>query len=79
MRLGRATQLDGALAAIDGAHRLGVAKADTQSRLRSYVAWDFELRGNPSIAKEVDRIVDAVYRRSGPGPGAPTLFAGAGP
>ncbi len=53
--------------------RLGVPKAAAQLRLRSYVAWDFEMRGTPAFAQEVDRIVDGVYRRSGPGAGVPNL------
>jgi hypothetical protein len=52
--------------------RLGFAKERAKARLRATVAWDFDLHGRPRHAADIDRIVDAVYRRGG-GSGPPTV------
>jgi hypothetical protein len=52
--------------------RLGFGAKQAKQRLKAAVAWDFELHGRPKHATEVDRIVDAVYRRGG-GSGPPTV------
>lgn len=43
--------------------RLGYPVKSAKARLQASVAWDFELHGRPKHAGEVDKIVDAVYRR----------------
>jgi hypothetical protein len=43
--------------------RLGYSSKRAKARLAGNVAWDFELHGRPRHAAEVDKIVDAVYRR----------------
>lgn len=52
--------------------RLGFSKERAKARLRANVGWDFELHGRPRHAVDIDRIVDAVYRRGG-GSGPPTV------
>ncbi len=54
-------------------HRLGYSAKRCKLRLHANVAWDFELHGRPKHAQEVDKIVDAVYRRGGAGAGAPSV------
>jgi hypothetical protein len=44
--------------------RLGYAAAEVKRRLRARVAWDFELHKKPPHAAEVDKIVDAVFKRN---------------
>ncbi len=44
--------------------RLGHTQAHVKARLKQNVAWDFELHARPAHAGEVDRIVDAVYKRN---------------
>jgi hypothetical protein len=53
--------------------RLGFSKDRAAARLRANVSWDFELHGRPRHAADVDRIVDAVYRRGGVSSGPPTV------
>jgi hypothetical protein len=53
-------------------YRLGFTAKQCKSRLQASVAWDFELHGRPKHAGEIDKIVDAVYRRGG-GSGPPTV------
>ena len=53
--------------------RLGYSSKRAKARLAGNVAWDFELHGRPRHAAEVDKIVDAVYRRGGRAGGAPTV------
>lgn len=53
--------------------RLGFTKERAKARLRANVGWDFELHGRPRHAADIDRIVDAVYRRGGGGSGTPTV------
>ncbi len=48
-------------------YRLGYTKERAKARLRTYVAWDFELHGRPRHAADVDKIVDAVFKRRGGG------------
>ena len=45
--------------------RLGFSRKRCQARLKANLAWDFELSGRPPSATEIDRVVDAVYRRGG--------------
>ncbi len=45
--------------------RLGYGVKQCKARLRNSVAWDFELHAKPKHAGEVDKIVDAVYKRGG--------------
>jgi hypothetical protein len=55
--------------------RLGYSKQAAKARLRSNVAWDYELRGKPRTVetdREIDKLVDAVWRRGG-GSGPPTV------
>lgn len=52
--------------------RLGFTKERAKARLRANVGWDFELHGRPRHAADIERIVDAVYRRGG-GSGPPTV------
>jgi hypothetical protein len=52
--------------------RLGYAKPRAKARLKANVQWDYELRGKPRHEKDIDKIVDAVYRRGG-GSGPPTV------
>jgi hypothetical protein len=52
--------------------RLGYPAKRAKDRLAANVAWDFELHGRPKHASEIDKIVDAVYRRGG-GSGPPTV------
>jgi hypothetical protein len=54
-------------------YRLGYTAKRCKQRLFANVAWDFEMNHRPSHADEVDRIVDAVYRRGGAGAGAPSV------
>jgi hypothetical protein len=44
-------------------HRLGYTAKAVKARLKANVAWDFELEDRPKHATEVDKIVDAVFRR----------------
>jgi hypothetical protein len=44
--------------------RLGRSPAFVKSRLSSNVEWDFDLATRPSHAADVDKIVDAVARRT---------------
>jgi hypothetical protein len=44
-------------------YRLGYSAQRCKARLAANVAWDFELHGRPRHAAEVDKVVDAVYRR----------------
>lgn len=53
--------------------RLGYSAEQARKRLRANVDWDFELHGKPRHAAEVDRVVDAVYRRGGKPGGAPSV------
>jgi hypothetical protein len=52
--------------------RLGFTKERAKARLRASVSWDFDLHGRPRHAADIDRIVDAVFRRGG-GNGPPTV------
>jgi hypothetical protein len=54
-------------------YRLGYPAARAKLRLHANVAWDFELHGKPRHAAEVDKIVDAVYRRGGLAGGPPSV------
>ena len=45
--------------------RLGFGAKQCKTRLRQSVAWEFELHDKPKHAGEVDKIVDAVYKRGG--------------
>ncbi len=52
--------------------RLGHTAKQAKARLHANVKWDFEMSGKAKHGGDVDRIVDAVYRRSGPpSPGTP--------
>jgi hypothetical protein len=53
--------------------RLGYAAKRAKARLHANVAWDFELHGRPRHAADVDKIVDAVYRRGGRAGGTPSV------
>jgi hypothetical protein len=53
-------------------YRLGYPAARTKARLRANLAWDFELHGRPKLEREIDKIVDVVYRRGG-GSGPPSV------
>ena len=53
--------------------RLGFPAARAKSRIRGYVAWDFEMTGTPRHATEVDKVVDQIYKRGGIGQGTPTV------
>ena len=53
--------------------RLGYSIKRAKARLAGNVAWDFELHGRPRHAAEVDKIVDAVYRRGGRAGGSPAV------
>ena len=53
--------------------RLGYPAARAKARIRAQVTWDFDLHGAPKHASEIDKIVDAVYRRGGPGAGTPNV------
>jgi hypothetical protein len=53
--------------------RLGYPVQRTKARLHANVAWDFELHGRPRHAAEIDKIVDAVYRRGGRSGGTPSV------
>jgi hypothetical protein len=44
--------------------RLGHTQEDVKARLKKSVAWDFDLHDPPQHAGEVDRIVEAVYKRN---------------
>jgi hypothetical protein len=50
-------------------YRLNYSAKQVKARLSASVAWDFELHGRPKHALEIDRIVDAVFRRGGPASG----------
>jgi hypothetical protein len=54
--------------------RLRFSAAKARERLRAQLAWDFEVGGHtpPIGADEVDKIVEKIYQRGGPGAGAPT-------
>lgn len=54
--------------------RLGFPQARARARLTANVAWEFEIGGGgaPS-AREIEAVVDAVYRRGGLRSGAPTV------
>ena len=54
-------------------HRLGYSAKSARARLHANVAWDFELHGRPRHAAEIDKIVDAVYRRGGRSGGTPSV------
>jgi len=54
-------------------HRLGFSAKQAKHRLRSNVEWDFELSAKPKHVGEVDKIVDAVYRRGGIASGPPSV------
>jgi len=55
--------------------RLGFPQARARDRLAANVAWDFEIGGGSSAPakKEIDQVVDAIYRRGGLRSGAPTV------
>ncbi|MCA9668122.1 MAG: hypothetical protein KC503_21135 [Myxococcales bacterium] len=54
--------------------RLGYSREDALTRLRTNVAWDFELHDKPEHARTVEQIVDRVFARHGVGGGgAPQL------
>lgn len=53
-------------------HRLGYSKAQAKARLHANLAWDYELHGKAKQDRDVDKIVDAVYKRGG-GSGPPTV------
>jgi hypothetical protein len=53
--------------------RLRFPKERAKARLRANVSWDFELHGRPRHAADIDRVVDAVYRRGGGGSGPPSV------
>ncbi len=44
--------------------RLGYKASDVKKRVKKSVAWDFDLQDAPEHAREVDRIVDEVYKRN---------------
>ena len=54
-------------------YRLGYSAKRCKARLAANVAWDFEMHGRPRHAAEVDKIVDAVYRRGGRSGGIPSV------
>jgi hypothetical protein len=54
-------------------YRLGYSQRRCKARLHANVSWDFELHSRPRHAAEIDRIVDAVYRRGGTTGGAPSV------
>jgi hypothetical protein len=54
-------------------YRLGYPALKCKARLKANVGWDFDLHGRPRHAADVDKIVDAVYRRGGRAGGAPTV------
>ncbi len=55
-------------------YRLGFPKGRTRARLVANVGWDFEIGGGPApTSKEIDAVVDGVYRRGGSRSGAPTV------
>lgn len=53
-------------------HRLGYSKAQAKARLRANVAWDYEMHGKAKHDKEIDKIVDNVFKRGG-GSGPPSV------
>lgn len=53
-------------------YRLGYSQKRCKARLKANVAWDFELSGRAPAAAEIDRVVDAVYKRGGIS-GAPSV------
>jgi hypothetical protein len=53
--------------------RLGYNIKRAKARLHANIAWDFELHGRPRHAADVDKIVDAVYRRGGRSGGTPSV------
>jgi hypothetical protein len=53
--------------------RLGYSRERCKARLKANVKWDFEMRGSPRHERDIDRIVDAVYRRGGRSSGAPSV------
>jgi hypothetical protein len=44
--------------------RLGHKSPAVKTRLKKSVDWDFELHKSPEHAREVDRIVDEVFKRN---------------
>jgi hypothetical protein len=44
--------------------RLGYKAAAVKSRLKKSVDWDFDMNKTPEHAREVERIVDDVYKRN---------------
>jgi hypothetical protein len=54
-------------------YRLGYSAKRCKARLAGNVGWDFELHGRPRHAGDVDKIVDAVYRRGGRAGGTPSV------
>jgi hypothetical protein len=54
-------------------HRLRFTAARAKARIKAQVGWDFELHGTPKHASEIDKVVDAVYRRGGTSTGAPSV------
>ena len=52
--------------------RLGYSKQRTKARLKANVQWDYELHGKARHDKDIDKIVEAVFRRGG-GSGPPTV------
>jgi hypothetical protein len=54
--------------------RLGYPKRQARARLGANVAWDFEIgAGDAPAAKEIDAVVDAVYKRGGARSGPPSV------
>jgi hypothetical protein len=51
--------------------RLGYPASRALLRLRTNVAWDFELAGRPAHLARITKIVDDIYARKSTG-GAPT-------
>jgi hypothetical protein len=45
--------------------RLGFSSKKAKARLRANLHWDFELHAKPKLDHEIDKIVDAVYKRRG--------------
>lgn len=45
--------------------RLGYPKKLAESRLRSYLTWEYESIGKPAISKRIGALVTAAYKRAG--------------
>lgn len=45
--------------------RLGYPKKLAESRLRSYLTWEYECVGKPVIDKRIGALVTAAYKRAG--------------